>query len=121
LRSIDPEVMDMARAMRASRAHILWKIRFPQALPSMFAGMKVSISLALVGTIVGEFVAGNLGLGSAILAAQGTFDTPQVFVSIIFLGVLGTILFYAVDFLERRLIPWHPSHRGHRAIAPGGG
>jgi NitT/TauT family transport system permease protein len=114
LRSIDPEVMNMARAMRASRAQVLWKIRFPHALPSLFAGMKVSISLALVGTIVGEFVAGNKGLGSAILAAQATFDTPQVFVSIILLGVLGTILFYGVDLLERRLIPWHASQRGHR-------
>lgn len=115
LRSIDPEVMNMARAMRASRAQVLWKIRFPQALPSLFAGMKVSISLALVGTIVGEFVAGNQGLGSAILAAQATFNTPQVFASLILLAVLGTVLFYAVDLLERRLIPWHPSHRGHAA------
>jgi NitT/TauT family transport system permease protein len=111
LRSVDPEVINMARAMRASRAQILWKIRFPQALPSLFAGMKVSISLALVGTIVGEFVAGNQGLGSAILAAQATFDTPQVFASILLLAVLGALLFYAVDFIERRFIPWHPSHR----------
>jgi NitT/TauT family transport system permease protein len=114
LRSVDPEVLNMARAMRASRAQILWKIRFPQALPSLFAGMKVAVSLALVGTIVGEFVAGNKGLGSAILAAQATFDTPQVFASIILLAILGTILFYGVDFMERRLIPWHPSHRGSK-------
>jgi NitT/TauT family transport system permease protein len=53
-------------------------------------------------------------LGSAILSAQATFDTPQVFVSIILLGVLGTLLFYGVDLLERRLIPWHASQRGHR-------
>lgn len=114
LRSVDPEVIDMARAMRASQRQILWRIRFPQALPSLFAGMKVSISLALIGTIVGEFVAGNQGLGTAILAAQGTFDTPQVFVSLIFLGVLGTILFYVVDFIEGRVLPWHPAHRGQR-------
>jgi NitT/TauT family transport system permease protein len=119
LRSIEPDVMNMARAMRASRAQILWKIRLPQGLPSLFAGMKVSISLALVGTIVGEFVAGNRGLGSAILVAQGTFDTPQVFASIFLLAVLGTILFYAVDVLERRLIPWHSSQRGHGSAASG--
>lgn len=116
LRSVDPEVMDMARAMRASKRAILWKIRFPQALPSLFAGMKVSISLALVGTIVGEFVAGNQGLGSSILAAQSNFDTPQVFVSIFLLAVLGTLLFYAVDFVEGQLIPWHPSHRGRKVL-----
>jgi NitT/TauT family transport system permease protein len=117
LRSVDPEVINMARAMRASQGQILWKIRFPQALPSLFAGMKVSISLALVGTVVGEFIAGNKGLGSAILAAQATFDTPQVFASIILLAILGTILFYAVDFMERRLIPWHSSHRSHKTSA----
>lgn len=121
LRSIDPDVMNMARAMRASRTQILWKVRFPQALPSLFAGMKVSISLALVGTIVGEFVAGNRGLGSAILVAQGTFDTPQVFASIFLLAVLGTLLFYAVDVLERRLIPWHSSQRAHQGSPAGTG
>ena len=111
LRSIEPDVMNMAKVMRASRWQILRRIRFPHALPALFAGMKVAISLALVGTIVGEFVAGGEGLGSAILAAQGTFDTAQVFACIVLLGVLGTILFYTIDFLERRLMPWHHSQR----------
>jgi NitT/TauT family transport system permease protein len=111
LRSIEPDVLNMANVMRASRWQILRRIRFPHALPALFAGMKVAISLALVGTIVGEFVAGGAGLGSAILAAQGTFDTAQVFSCILLLGALGTILFYAVDFLERHLIPWHASQR----------
>ncbi|MGI8525563.1 MAG: ABC transporter permease [Pseudolabrys sp.] len=111
LRSIEPDVMNMARVMRASRWQILRRIRFPHALPALFAGMKVAISLALVGTIVGEFVAGGAGLGSAILSAQGTFDTPQVFASILLLGVMGTVLFYGLDFIERRLIPWHSSQR----------
>src|SRR6476659_4998927 len=111
LRSIEPDVMNMAKVMRASRWQILRRIRFPHALPAMFAGMKVAISLALVGTIVGEFVAGGEGLGSAILAAQGTFDTAQVLACIVLLGVLGTILFYTIDFLERRLMPWHHSQR----------
>jgi NitT/TauT family transport system permease protein len=112
MRSIDPDALSMARAMRASRTQILLRIRLPNALPALFAGMKVGISLALVGTIVGEFVAGNTGLGGVILSAQGTFDTPQVFASITLLGVLGTILFYGLDFLERRSIPWHASQRG---------
>lgn len=111
LRSIEPDVIDMATVMRASRWEILRRIRFPHALPALFAGMKVAISLALVGTIVGEFVAGGEGLGSAILSAQGTFDTPQVFACILLLGLLGTALFYAVDYLERLLIPWHASQR----------
>jgi NitT/TauT family transport system permease protein len=111
LRSVEPEVLNMAKVMRASQWEILRRIRFQQALPSLFAGMKVAVSLALVGAIVGEFVAGGTGLGSAILAAQGAFDTPQVFACIVLLGFVGTALFYAMDALERWLIPWHSSQR----------
>lgn len=111
LRSVEPDVLNMARVMCASQWEILRRIRFQQALPALFAGMKVSISLALVGTIVGEFVAGGEGLGSAILSAQGAFDTAQVFACIALLGLLGTALFYAIDALEHLLIPWHSSQR----------
>jgi NitT/TauT family transport system permease protein len=114
LRSVDPETLNMARAARANEWQILRKIRFPSALPSLFAGMKVAISFALVGALVGEFVAGSQGLGHAILLAQGMFDTPRVFASIVILGLMGTILFYLVDALERYMLPWHASHRGVR-------
>ncbi|MFC3205543.1 ABC transporter permease [Aquamicrobium soli] len=114
LRSVDPETLNMARAARANEWQILRKIRFPSALPSLFAGMKVAISFALVGALVGEFVAGSQGLGHAILLAQGMFDTPRVFASIVILGLMGTILFYLVDALERYMLPWHASHRGAR-------
>lgn len=112
LRSVNPETISMARAARASEWQILRKIRFPSALPSLFAGMKVAISMALVGSLVGEFVAGSKGLGHAILLAQGMFDTPRVFAAILILGVMGTILFYIIDVFERISLPWHASHRG---------
>ncbi|GGF68724.1 ABC transporter permease [Azorhizobium oxalatiphilum] len=115
LRSVDPDMVNLARASRASSFDILRKIRFPNALPSVFAGLKVAISFALVGAIVGEFVAGSEGLGFAILTAQGQFDTPRVFVCLILLGLLGTALFYVVEALERLLLPWHVSQR-----VPGG-
>jgi len=118
LRSVDPDLLHVARAARASEWHILTKIRLPSALPSMFAGMKLAISLALVGAIVGEFVAGNTGLGQVILQAQGMFQTPRMFVAIFILGILGTVLFYAIDWIERLLLPWHISQRG-AAIAHG--
>lgn len=116
LKSTDPEMLDMARVNQASRAKILWKIRFPNALPSLFAGMKVGVSFALVGTIVGEFVAGGSGLGHVILVAQGSFDTPTVFVALALLCVLGVILFKAIEVFESRLLGWHASQR-HTAEA----
>jgi NitT/TauT family transport system permease protein len=112
LRSVDPDMLSLARVSRASGFAILRKIRMPNALPSIFAGLKVAISFALVGAIVGEFVAGSQGLGFAILTAQGQFDTPRVFVCLIVLGLLGTILFYLVEAAERLLLPWHVSQRG---------
>lgn len=112
LKSIDPEMLNMARANQASRSKVLWKIRFPNALPSIFAGMKVGISFALVGTIVGEFVAGGSGLGYVILVAQGSFDTPTVFVALALLCILGVILFKGLEIVEEHLLPWHASQRG---------
>lgn len=115
LRSVDPDMLSLARTSRASRLQMLMKIQFPNALPSLFAGMKVAVSFALVGAIVGEFVAGGNGLGFLVLVAQGQFDTTRVFVSLVLLGLMGTILFYAVDFLERLMLPWHVSQRGGHA------
>jgi NitT/TauT family transport system permease protein len=111
LRSVDPDMLSLARVSKASPWQVLFKIRFPCALPSLFAGMKVAISFALVGAIVGEFVAGGSGLGFQILVAQGQFDTPRVFVSLLLLGLMGTALFYLVDFAERLVLPWHVSQR----------
>lgn len=118
LRSVDPEMLNLAKSCRASKMKTLRTIRFPNALPSIFSGMKVGISFALVGAIVGEFVAGNSGLGYVILIAQGNFDTPRVFVALVLLGLLGTILFYLVDLAETIFLPWHVSQRGEQAGSP---
>ncbi len=96
---------------RGGKLQMFRKIRFPNALPSIFAGMKVAILLALVGTIVGEFVGSNWGLGFVILQAQGTFNTARAFAAIFVLVVIGTVLYEAVDLLERKAMPWHVSHR----------
>ncbi|BBK29873.1 NitT/TauT family transport system permease protein [Stella humosa] len=118
LRSVDPDAIALARVNHASPLKILVKIRFPNALPSLFVGMKVAISFALVGAIVGEFVAGSAGLGFVILVAQGQFDTSRVFVALVLLGLLGTILFYIVEAIERLVLPWHVSQRA--VERPGG-
>jgi NitT/TauT family transport system permease protein len=118
LRSADPDLLALARSARASELYILWKVRLPSALPSLFSGMKIAISVALVGAIVGEFVAGTTGLGQVILVSQSSFQIGRMFVAIVILGILGTMLFYAVDFAERLLIPWHVSQRGGQMMAP---
>jgi NitT/TauT family transport system permease protein len=111
LRSIDPDMLDLARSLGGKPTQILFKIRFPNALPSLFAGMKVAISLALVGTIVGEFVASSRGLGYLIMIAQSSFNTSQIFAALFILAVIGTFLFFLLDWLERMLMPWHVSRQ----------
>ena len=111
LRSVDPDAVDLFRSMRGRGMQTLLWLRVPNALPHLFSGMKVAVSLALVGAIAGEFVASQAGLGYVILAAQGTFETTRVFAAIVLLGILGTVLFFIVDFIERVVCPWHVSHR----------
>ncbi len=115
LRSVDPDMLHLARVSRASPLAVLAKIKFPCALPSLFAGMKVGISFALVGAIVGEFVAGSKGLGFQILVARGQFDTLGVFVCLVLLGIFGTLLFFMLDYAERLCLPWHVSQRGRHS------
>jgi NitT/TauT family transport system permease protein len=111
LKSVHPDIVDLAKSLRGSRLATLFRIRFPCALPSMFAGMKVGVGLALVGAIVGEFVSSQRGLGYVILSAQGMFDTTRVFVAILVLAFMGVALFWLLALLERLAIPWHASQR----------
>jgi NitT/TauT family transport system permease protein len=111
LRSVDPDAVDLFRSMHGGRLQTLFWLRAPNALPHLFSGMNVAMSLALVGAIAGEFVASQAGLGYVILAAQGNFETTRVFAAIVLLGILGTLLFFIVDLVERLACPWHVSHR----------
>jgi NitT/TauT family transport system permease protein len=111
LRAIDNDMIDLARSARAPRRDIMLKVRFPNALPSVFAGAKIGISFALIGAIVGEFVAGEQGLGYVILTSQATFNSTRAFAAILVLGVLGTIMFFIIEAIERWMLPWHVSQR----------
>jgi NitT/TauT family transport system permease protein len=106
LRSVPPDLLDLGRSLRGSRLQLLWRIRLPHALPSMFAGMKVAVSLALIGSIVGEFVAAKKGLGYLVLVSQGQMDVVRMFAALAVLSVLGLLLFYGVAWLERLCVPW---------------
>jgi NitT/TauT family transport system permease protein len=106
LRSVPKDILDLGRVLKGSRRDFFFKVRLPCALPSILAGMKVAISLALVGAIVGEFVSSQSGLGYVIMTAQGTFDTVRVFAALFVLAFIGLALFGALAWLERRATPW---------------
>jgi NitT/TauT family transport system permease protein len=115
LRSVEPEMLHLARSMGAGAGRTFVKIRFPTALPNIFAGLKVAVTLSVVGAIVGEFIQADRGLGYALLQANAVMDTRLGFAAIIVLSAVGIAMFVAVDFIERRLIPWHASHRSELA------
>lgn len=121
LRSVHPDLVDLGRSLRGSRLQMLWRIRLPHALPSMFAGMKVAVSLALIGSIVGEFVAARKGLGYLVLVSQGQLDVVRMFAALAVLSVLGLLLFYGVAGLERLCVPWQvPRGNGSRRARKSG-
>lgn len=111
LRSISPESRDLMRSMGAGRMRIMKDLRLPASLPYLMSGLKVAITLAVVGAVVGEFVGSTDGLGYQLLQANSTLDTRLLFADIVVLTVIGMILYYGVELLERLLIPWHSSKR----------
>ena len=109
LRNVDRDLVNLARAFTASRAQVFWKIEFPASMPSMFAGLRIASTLAVVGVVVGELVGGNMGLGYLLSFGEGQGNTPMVFVAIFMLTVVGGAAYLAVILAERRVLHYLPS------------
>jgi NitT/TauT family transport system permease protein len=107
LGSIEPEKIYLARSMGFGATATFFKIRLPNALPAIFGGLKISITLAVVGAVVGEFVGGDAGLGYLLMVATGSMDTQLLFGGIVALTILGVALFVLVELAERLAIPRH--------------
>jgi len=110
VRTVDPDLINLARAFKATRAQIFWKIEFPTSMPPMFAGLRIGATLAVVGVVVGELVGGNVGLGYLLTFGEGQANTPLVFVSIVMLTVVGAIAYLGVILGERRVLHYLPAH-----------
>ena len=115
LRSIHPDMIDLARSMGATRFQIFYRFRLPTSLPYLFSGLKVASTLAVVGAVVGEFVGADKGLGYLLLVANSNLLTALMFGAIFALTAQGLILFYVIQYLETILIPWHISVRSGEA------
>ena len=116
-KSVDPDMVDLARAMKGSRFQVFCAVNLPHALPAIFSGLKVSVTLAVVGAVVGEFVGSNSGIGYVLQRSIGTFDLPTMFAALVILALLGVVLFWIVDRIERLVIPWHVSQRSDIVVA----
>ncbi len=104
LDEVDPDLIDLARSLRASKWQVFMKIQLPGALPYVFSGMKVAVVLAVAGAIVGEFIASEEGLGYLMLQVQVTLDTAAMFMAVLLITVIGVTLYCLVLLLERLFV-----------------
>lgn len=111
LRSMSSEMRDLARSMGATRMQVFARFRLPTSLPYLFSGLKVAATLAVAGAVVGEFVGADKGLGYLLLVTNSNLETALMFATLFALTFIGLAFFYAVEFLEALLIPWHVTHR----------
>ena len=120
LQSVPTEMIDLARSMGGTKWAVFRKVRFIHALPSVFAGLKVGITLATIGAVFAEMLASNDGLGYVVRIAQGRLNTAYVIGTVIVIAAVGIVLFVLVEAAERAAIPWHVSRRrdsGERSLA----
>ncbi len=106
LTSVDDDYIKMARAFMGTRWQIFVKVRLPHALPLIFGGMKISITLAVIGIVVAEFVAAQRGIGYLIVMANGLLDTPLMMAAIAVLSAMGLALYGLIVALERSVVYW---------------
>ena len=106
LATAEPEMLELVRTLQASRWQIFVKIRFPNALPYVFTGLKLNATMSVIGAIVGEFVASERGLGSLIITGGVTMETPMIFASLMLISALGLALYGVVVAVEQMVAPW---------------
>jgi NitT/TauT family transport system permease protein len=107
LQSIDKELLELTRSLDSSGLKVFLKVRMPWAMPHIFSGLKVAITLAVIGAIVAEFIGADTGLGYLILTNSGALKTAVVFFVLLILSLLGIALFYLVEAIERATCPWY--------------
>jgi NitT/TauT family transport system permease protein len=105
IRSVDRNLLELGQSLRATRWQIVSKLEIPAALPQILGGMRVGVTLAVVGAIVGEWAGGEQGLGVLINLARGSlFDIPLMFATLLTIALIGVLLYLVVLLVERRLV-----------------
>ena len=117
--TIEPELLDVLRSLGASRFDMMVKVGLPRSLPYFFASLKIAITLAFVGSVIAEIVAGNAGIGNVMLVASSSFNVPLVFAALIVVGIMGIGMYAIFAMLETRFTGW--SVRGTGGIERMGG
>jgi NitT/TauT family transport system permease protein len=106
LETVPIDALRLMRSLKASRSQVFWKVSLPSAAPLIFAGIKTALTFALIGAIVGEFVGASQGLGYLLDTYNFSLRIDRVFAVIFILGAIGAFFFWALEWLDRKLIYW---------------
>jgi len=110
LEAVEENSMLLMRSLVASRHQVFWKLAWPTALPGIFAGLKTSLTLALIGALVAEFVTAKEGLGTLIINFSFELKVYLVFAVVVVVSVLGLVLYGIMEYLDRRIVFWRQDH-----------
>jgi NitT/TauT family transport system permease protein len=113
---VEPDLLDLARSIKASPTWVFFRIRFPNSLPYFFAGLRVASTLAVIGAIIGEFVGSDAGLGYLIVIANNQMDTALGLAAIFLVSAVGLALYGLILAVERLCTPWAGAEGGLRAL-----
>lgn len=108
MKTVDRDLVNLARAYSMTRTQIFMKIRFPSSIPNLMAGLRIGATLAVIGVTVGELVGGETGLGYLITYGEGQANTAMVFDAIFLLTVIGVVMYWAVAAIETRALHYIP-------------
>ena len=111
LKSIEENKVLLAKSMGATPRQTFIKFQLPHAMPGIFSGMKLSITAAMIGAVVGEFIGADRGIGRLLLITNGNMQTDLLFAGVIVLSATGVALFVIIEQVERRVLHWHVSQR----------
>lgn len=106
LRSVDPDLIKLMRALGATRRAQLWKAELPSSLPFFFSGLRLAATFSVIGAVFGEWAGADRGLGRLVLLANNQLQTPRVYAGIVLLTAMAIALFAFVSLLEWILVPW---------------
>ena len=109
-----PDLGHLVQSVGGTRSQYLWRVQLPNAMPHIFAGLKIAMTFSVIGAVVGEFTGGSEGLGYLILFSSSQVKTPLLFAALLAIAALGLVMYYAIVLLEYWMVPWERHLKQHQ-------
>lgn len=116
LRSADPDMVNLLKTLGANRWQVFRKVNVPASMPYLFSGIKIAVTVSVIGAVIGEWVGSSEGLGYLAIRSKSQFLAERVYASVALLSLMGIALFLIAGGLERLMLPWHHHERRSRTL-----